>query len=96
MKVLLGKRRSGRTTELIKKSAVDRFYIVCHSQKECSRVFEEAKKMKLSIPFPITFDELRKKLTGPGVRGVHIDNADLLLEQLAGVEIGTVVFEDME
>lgn len=87
-------RRAGKTVEMIKMSAASGSYVVCHSQREAHRIFREASGMGLSIPFPITFAEFKRGEFHPvGVRGLLIDNVDLLLQDLArGAPVHAVTF----
>ncbi|MGG0667853.1 hypothetical protein ABE073_04905 [Lederbergia citrisecunda] len=64
--MLVGGRRScGKTTELIKLASVKRLYIVCASRERVRYIERLANEMGLSIPFPISVDELP-------LRSVHI------------------------
>jgi hypothetical protein len=70
----------GKTTELIKRSAESFAYIVVATRKDATRVFHQAKDMGLDIPFPLTFAEfLNREYYRPGIRGVLIDDLDLLV-----------------
>lgn len=87
MHVIIGKRRSGRTTELIKLCAAaearhEASYIVCHDP---GRVAAEANRLELFIAFPLTYDEfLEKRYYGTYIKNFFIDNVDLLLQYIAG------------
>lgn len=82
----------GKTTEVIKKAAGYNGYIVCLNFKEVDRVAKLAKDQEIDIRFPITFDELIKgQFYGKGCKSFHIDNADMLLQQLCkGVLLETI------
>ena len=91
MTIVIRKRRFGKTTELIKKAAETKGYIVCINLNECSRVFAVSKEMGLDINFPISFDEfLSKKYHGQGIKNFLIDNADMLLQELSSVPISCI------
>ena len=94
MNILYGGRASGKTTELIKRSAEDGGHIVCISTRACRCVFEQAKEMKLNIPFPITYDELVDGEIFPGrAKSFHIDNVEYLLRHICrGVQLKTITF----
>lgn len=74
----------GKTYKAIKWAADHDAYIVVFGMVEAKRVADEAKRRKLKIPFPITFDEL---LEGHKVMGTQrslvFDNVDMLLRHLA-------------
>lgn len=58
MNIVLGYRRSGKTTRLIEKCAKDRYsIIVCPNRVMCKIVFQQALEMGKKIPYPITFRE---------------------------------------
>ena len=85
MNIIYGGRGAGKTTRLIEKSEKDRGYIVCHSKGECSRIFAQAERMKINIPFPMTYAEfITGDYRGARISGFHIDNVDMLLSHLCG------------
>lgn len=55
MDIIIANRGEGKTTSLIKQSAVTKSIIVCKTSTMCKNVMFEARKMKLSIPEPISF-----------------------------------------
>jgi len=90
-KIILQGRQSGKTSALIKRCHEMGGYIVCHSQKECARVFRLAEKMKMPVPFPISYHEfIRKDYYGNGIKKFHIDCADDFLCSLTHVPIVTI------
>lgn len=95
MKVIFSGRRSGKTTEIIRAAKGKNEYIVCFSERECHRVFEIAKQLKININFPITMREL---LAHPSSQfagqKLHIDNADLCLQSLTGIPVYTLSIND--
>lgn len=89
--IILQGRQSGKTTDLIKRCHEIGGYIVCRSQKECARIFQMARKMKLNISFPISYYEfIRKEYYGNGIKKFHIDCADEFLCSLTHVPIVTI------
>lgn len=95
MKVIQTGRQGGKTTQIIKIAAKSGGYIVCANHNEAVRIARQAQELKLSIPFPITFDEFKDRAFYPrGVKKFHIDNADWLLQYFAGsVPIETISFD---
>lgn len=84
MNFIIRPRGFGKTTDLIRLAAQNDYYMVVHTQYEADRVFKQAKTMGLTIPFPITYDNfLEKRYAGSNIKGLVIDNADLLLQHLA-------------
>jgi len=98
MKVIHWPRASGRTTKVIKESAEHKYHIICMNMNERSRIVEEAERMGLEIPKPITFHEFiewKGRLAGLRPKGFLIDNADFLLQQMArDIPIKTIVITD--
>jgi predicted transport protein len=91
MEKIIMKRGYGKTFQLIKKSALTGDYIVCQNQSEASRIQSEALKLKLNIPFPITYDEFNKgQYAGHNISGFLIDNIEIFLQQLTNVPINAV------
>lgn len=80
MELIIG---TGKTHKLMAKAAAHWLYIVCLNRDEVARVAEEAKKLNLEIPRPLSFDEFKRgNFSTFGVRGFLIDNADLLLQSM--------------
>lgn len=75
-------RGGGKTTELIKISATNWYYIVCSSFKECTFISDQATEMGLKIPFPITVEEMLNNRNS-NIRGFLIDNVELFLNHLS-------------
>jgi hypothetical protein len=97
-KLIVGDRQSGRTTDLIRAAAADDYngvvcYIVCHSHEEAYRISKLAESMKLSIGFPLTYDEfLHRSYAGSNIDKLYIDNLSMLLSHISTVTIDTVVW----
>lgn len=91
MKIIAKERNSSKTTECIKLSAENWYYIVCHNSAECHRIAREAITMELRIPYPITFDcFIRKNYHSQGIKGFIIDNAEWLLQKMTTVPIEVI------
>lgn len=99
MKVILRHRHTGRTQELIllcsqaeKRGEVS--YIICSSQQEARRIFEEAHSLESPIAFPITYTEfLTNQYAGQNIKNFFIDNVDHFLQSLTSVPIQAVTIE---
>jgi hypothetical protein len=97
MRIIVLPRGTGKTSILIRESARTGFYIVCLSQDECSRIQREAMELNLKIPFPITHQEFIKgSYNAQGVKGLLIDNADILLERMAKAPIHTITLSNKD
>lgn len=96
MKVILLPRGQGKTLRLILRADETKYYIVCPSRNDCSEIFQRAKDMGRLIHFPMTFHDFIKGEYGPQVRGVLIDNADLLLQKISKVGVDTITLTKEE
>ena len=85
--IILGKRNSGKTTELIKRSAKDGIYILTNTSAQARLIFDQAKRMGYDIPFPVSWNDFtRTAFLGSSIRkdGLLIDQADMLLSRIFG------------
>jgi hypothetical protein len=84
MKIICKPRRAGKTTELIQIAHENGYYICC-DRGSVNRIFRYAKDIGKNIRFPLMYEELmERKFYKPGVKGILIDNADILLSRIAG------------
>lgn len=97
MKIIIRPRGMGKTTELIRQSNKEWKYIVCHSHQEAVRIQEQARRINIEIPLPITYQEfLEKQYYGKGIKGFLVDNVGMLLQSLSPVKIDTITLTDGE
>lgn len=85
--VIVGKGASGKTAELIERSAESGIYILVANRKRAEMLVKQAKDMKLYIPFPVTLEEwLRSdnRFHGSSIRhdGLLIDDIDDVIKEL--------------
>jgi len=91
MEIISGARMTGKTTELIRKSAESGSYMVVATMYEAARAMGAAAALGLQIPTPITYSEFeRREYAGNNIRGFLIDNADRLLQQMTHVPIESI------
>lgn len=91
MRIISRPRGAGKTTDLIKRSAASWLYIVTLNHKEACRIRDQAEKMGLKIPYPLTAEEWRLgAYDGIGVRGLLLDNAEQLLQQISHVPVEAI------
>jgi hypothetical protein len=57
MNIIHKPRQSGKTTDLIKISHETGCYIVCADYVRVLGIINRAKELRLSVPFPLTFQE---------------------------------------
>ena len=81
---IIGERRSGKTTELIKRSAETGAYILVANKHMASLVSTQAKMNGYAIPYPITIDDMISVNISSDIRskGVLIDELDMVLPGL--------------
>lgn len=93
MKLIIGARRAGKTTRLIRESAEKSYYIVCDSEREARLISEQARSLGLDIPFPLTYREfVEGRYNVRGIKGFLIDELEFLLQFLSPrVPIASVV-----
>lgn len=99
MNITIGERCSGKTTKLIKRSAYEGVHILVATRNRAKDLDQNAKRMGLNIPFPVTVDEYLKgnRFAGSSIRrdGLLIDDADDVLQQIfAGISIKEVTVTD--
>ena len=96
MKVLYGKRGSGKTTELVKTSAETGYYLIVKDRKMAAFCLDIARKLDLHIPYPLTYKEfLDHEYFGQRIKGFLMDDADLFIQHLTEVRVyGVTVSEE--
>lgn len=94
--LILGSRNSGKTTELIKKSASEGLYILVPTKAQAKCIFDQACLMGYDIPFPVTWAEFQKchfRDSCIKIDGLLIDEVGLLLSYIFnGIPIKTVTW----
>lgn len=98
--LIVGSRCSGKTSELIKRSASEGVYILTGTKKQARCIFNQAKAMGYDIPFPVTWGEFQRcKFQGSMIQkdGLLIDEAGWLLSYiLNGIPIRGVTWTKYE
>lgn len=88
--IIIGGKRSGKTTEIIKLSAKTGRYILVSNHNEAANLVKLARELGLNVPYPITVQEVvSDKLKGSSIRrdGLYVDNALDILEKIIAVPI---------
>jgi hypothetical protein len=98
--LILGSRGSGKTTELIKRSAASGLYILTGTKKQADCIFDRAKRMGYDIPYPVTWSKFKNDhFRDSSIRrdGLLIDEAGWLLSYIfKGVPIEAVTWTKYE
>lgn len=85
-KITIGKRQTGKTTELIKRAAREDLYILTANKRMADCIFKQAKEMGFDIRYPITIDKFYTcrlyNFKDFQRNGILIDEGVLLLKQL--------------
>lgn len=98
--VIMGSRRSGKSLELIKRSAETGIYIMTASKERARGLYEQARNMGYIIPYPVTMDEYYRsdKFDGSiGLRkGLYIDDVDDVIRRIFyPINIHAVTFTNL-
>ena len=95
MKIIAKGRGTGKTTELVKESARTGQYILAANKAHVQAIERIAKKAGVTIPYPVTVDEIVRtdRLWGSSVHrsiqrdGLLVDEAIMVLSKLIGLKI---------
>lgn len=79
--LIVGSRRSGKTTALIEKAATDNLYILTGTKAQARHILDQAKRMGYDIPFPVTWEDFQRT----EFRGSSIQRDGLLVDELEHV-----------
>lgn len=84
MKIIARPRGQGKTSELIKMAAASEgvAYIVVSHYSRAYQVQMLAKKMGVHVRFPITYDEIKRKLVGQTVDELYLDDIDDAIREI--------------
>ena len=85
MKIIVGGRRTGKTTALLKEAAEHNAVIVTTDKHRAEILFNQARDLGLSIRMPVSLQDLkRSRLAGSFVNSLYIDEAEYVLAHLLG------------
>ena len=91
MKIILTGRQGGKTTSLIRMCSEDGGNIVCQSEMQSRFLIKQAEVMGLKISKPITYAEfISGNFDKENIKYLYIDEADLLLQYMAEIEIKAI------
>lgn len=99
MNIIMGGRGYGKTARLIIWSADEQICILTANKERAAHIAKQAKKMGLSIPFPVTAYEFfySNKFAGSSIRrdGILVDDADDVLQTIFdGIPIKEITITD--
>jgi alkyl sulfatase BDS1-like metallo-beta-lactamase superfamily hydrolase len=84
VRMLILGRGDGKTKQAVQICASEGFNLVCMDRKRAKEVFDYAKSIGLNISYPLTFEDFIRRDFPFQSRGFVIDDADMLLQKLAG------------
>ena len=83
MKIIIGGRQTGKTTQLIKEAADRDGFIVTWSRDRAAQIFKMADDLGVNIRYPISIHDLmRCGLRGSYITTLYIDDAERMLSQI--------------
>ena len=96
-KIVVDKRRTGKTTKAILESAKTGQYILVANRAMAHSVSELARELGVSIPFPVTQGEWERGVGGHVRRsGVIIDEGLILLETILGTHVHMITMSERD
>lgn len=92
MNIIMGKKGSGKTRELIRLSSKHQIYILVLNRARQKDLYQQAHDLGFQIPYPITLDDfMRDKLIGSHIKEILIDDLDDVLKNIFyPIQINTV------
>lgn len=90
MKVIARQRQTGKTTELIKRSAEYGFPIVCMNVVTADGLCKKATELGLVIPKPLTYFSVTHGKESRFPSSVLIDDAEMFMQYVCNYRIDTV------
>lgn len=98
MKIILDKRRSGKTVRLVVESHTKNVPIMTLNRQMAKIVKESAERLGLKIPDPICLDDFLRNRHCDYENGILIDEAQMVLTELLKTKIHTMTLteEDSE
>lgn len=99
MNIIIGKKGYGKTTLLVKRAAAENIYIMTTDRERARYIAQLARKMGLSISYPVTVNEFFRsnKFARSSIRrdGLLIDDADDVLQSIfEGISIKDITITD--
>lgn len=89
-------RRKGKTTYLVHRSHVTQYPIVCADYTGVGVAKDIAERIGISIPEPMTVQELLKDRSLVGHKKFLIDEAPMVLQRLLKVDIDTITLSERD
>lgn len=89
-------RRKGKTTYLVYRSHVTQYPVVCADHTGVGVVKDIAERIGVSIPEPMTVQELFQNRSLLTSKKVLIDEAPMVLQSLLGVNIDTITLSERD
>lgn len=96
-KIIVDKRRSGKTTKAIEESASTGKYILVANRDMALSISKLAHELGVHIPFPITIKEWEAGVArSVKERGIIVDEGLVLLEKILGTQIHMITISERD
>ena len=96
MEIIYKERGSGKTKDLIQRSAKNNIPILVATEIEKQNLMLKANVLGINIPFPISIKDLKDNiLEREEINSIYIDNADILLPYLLGARVAGMTISKM-
>lgn len=94
MEIIYGPRRSGKTTRLVLISCASRKPILVTSEFQKEKIKDIASKMHILEYLPEPINVSMENMKGLGSKRFLVDNAEIMLQVLLGVEVDVITISD--
>ena len=95
MNIIIGERGAGKTMKLLHISAEKKIPIVAGTVGHAKFLKNKAEEYGLIIPEPIVYTRnLNERIRGTDISEVLVDDAELMLSHLLGIDINTMTISD--
>ena len=97
-KIIIDKRRTGKTTKAIEESGKTFKYILVPSPRMAEYIFRQALEMGIDIPYPVTIDAVLNKHVSHHAKreGFIIDEGLMLLETILGAHVHMITISEID
>jgi hypothetical protein len=97
-KIIVDKRRTGKTTKAIEESGKTFKYILVPSPRMAEYIFRQSLEMGIDIPYPVTIDAVLNKHVSHHAKreGFIIDEGLMLLETILGAHVHMITISEID
>lgn len=97
-KIIVGKRRSGKTTDAILESEKTGYPILVRDRRMADYISFQADELDAKIPIPVTLRQLKNGKLDGHEKGMQliVDEGLMILEQILGMSIHMITISERE